>query len=103
MADDVGNGAAGPPEGGHHTNQEKHDQDIFRGEDTGVEHWNNLFWRISFFGGIAAKEDEPGKEGIQGRELQKKADYQNEGKKNQGNGLHKNAPLYKWEIMGILA
>ncbi|MFR1039757.1 MAG: hypothetical protein ACLSE4_13540 [Clostridium sp.] len=61
-----------------------------------------IFLENFLFGGIGTKEDEPGKEGIQGRKPEKKADYQNEGKKTQGNGFHKNTPLYKWGIMGIL-
>ena len=77
MADDIGNRAAGTPQCCHHADQDKYDQNVFSGEDTGAEHRNDLFWRISFFECIGTKEDESGKQSIQGRQLQQKAGCQN--------------------------
>ena len=88
MADDIGNRAAGTPQCCHHADQDKYDQNVFSGEDTGAEHRNDLFWRISFFECIGTKEDESGKQSIQGRQLQQKAGCQNKGKKNKGYGFH---------------
>lgn len=49
MADDKRDRPAGMPQGRHHPNQDKYDQNVFGSENAGNEHGENLLWRIPFF------------------------------------------------------
>ena len=62
MMDDEGEGAAGPPDGGEHTDEPEDNQDIPHAADAGPQHEGNVTRRVPLPQGVPGETGEPEQE-----------------------------------------